>query len=480
MKKSFQPINYQTPLNSSRFILKNPIIDEDQCVPMDVLFLGGGSAGLCGAIRLALNVKKAKEKDPQFPDVEIGVLEKAQSLGGHSLSGAVINPVALKELFPELSLNDFPFKNKVKSEKVYFLTSKGKVRLPTPPTMKNHGYYSASLCEVIRWLGEKAESLGVHVFTSFPAQSLLVKEDQVIGVRTAEAGLNKDGSQGEQHMPPTDITASVTVLCEGTRGPITQSYLEKTKTLPKSPQIYALGVKEVWRVKKPLKDIIHTLGWPLPSDTFGGSWIYPMGEDMISLGLVAGLDYKSSNLDVHAKLQNLKNHPLVQPLIEGGELVEWGAKTIPEGGFHSFPQKLSGHGVMICGDAAGMVNVPALKGIHYAMKSGILAADTLINALKNNDFSPSSLESYDKAFKTSYIYKDLKKVRNIRQAFIKSNFWIASIKAAFMTLTHCVFPPQKPHQHEDAQTFKTLEFTPLLLSSPRKFNSPYKLPKFIS
>ena len=237
MKNTFQPIDHQISLDLSRFILKNPVINEDSCVPMDVLFVGGGSAGLCGAIRLALNVKKAKKENPQFPDVDIGVLEKAQSLGGHSLSGAVINPIALQELFPELSLEDFPFKNKVRSEKVYFLTPQGKMRLPTPPTMKNHGYYSASLCEVIRWLGKKAEALGVHIFTSFPAQSLLIQGDQeVIGVRTTEAGLNKDGSPGKQYMPPTDITASVTVLCEGTRGPITQSYLQKSQTLPPLPR----------------------------------------------------------------------------------------------------------------------------------------------------------------------------------------------------------------------------------------------------
>ncbi len=454
MAHSFVPLKYQPELSMSQFIIENPKDISEEAVPMDVLFVGGGSAGLCGAIRLALNVKKAKQADPSFPDVEIGVLEKAQSLGGHTLSGAVINPVALKELFPELSLADFPFKKPVDSEKVYFLTSTGKIRMPTPPTMKNHGNYSASLCEVVRWLGEKAESLGINVFTSFPAKALLVQEGKVVGVRTTAAGLNKDSSEGPQYMPPTDILASVTVLCEGTRGPITQSYLKWSHTESKSPQIYALGVKEVWKVKKPFNDVIHTLGWPLARDTFGGSWIYPMGDDMVSLGLVAGLDYKSSNLDVHRELQNLKKHPLVQPLLEGGELIEWGAKTIPEGGFHSLPEKLSGAGVMICGDAAGMVNVPALKGIHYAMKSGILAADTLIEALKKQDFSQNTLASYDTAFKNSYIYQDLKKVRNIRQAFMKSGFWWASLKAAFMTITNCAFPPQSPHSHEDAESQK--------------------------
>ena len=471
MANTFVPLKHQPELSTSDFIIENPTLS-DEAVPMDVLFVGGGSAGLCGAIRLALNVQKAKQEDPSFPDVEIGVLEKAQSLGGHTLSGAVINPQTLKELFPELKDEDFPFKKKVNSEKVYFLTSNGKVRMPTPPTMKNHGNYSASLCEVVRWLGEKAESLGINVFTSFPAKALLVQDNKVVGVRTTAAGLNKDSSEGAQFMPPTDITASVTVLCEGTRGPITQSYLKWSKTEPKAPQIYALGVKEIWKVTKPFNDVIHTLGWPLARDTFGGSWIYPMGDDMVSIGLVAGLDYKSSNLDVHKELQNLKEHPLVKPILEGGSLVEWGAKTIPEGGFHSLPQKLSGPGVMICGDAAGMVNVPALKGIHYAMKSGLLAADTIVKAIKSQDFGAESLAAYDTAFKKSFIYSDLKKVRNIRQAFIKSGFWMGSIKAAFMTITNCAFPPQAPHDHEDAEALKVLT-QPLPPAALKKVDGVY-------
>jgi len=448
MSKEFVPMDKQPDLNKKHsFILENPTLSEET-VPMDVLFVGAGPAGLAGAIKLAQLVKD----DEKLKDIEIGVLEKAESLGGHTLSGAVINPVAFKELFPDLKESDFPFKEKVKGEAVYMLTPKGKLRLPTPPTMKNHGNYSSSLCEVVRWMGEKAEDIGVNVFSSFPADSLLIKDGAVIGTRTTPTGLNRDGSPGSQHVEGTDVTAKVTVLTEGTRGPLAQSYLKWAKLESNSPQIYALGVKEVWKIKKPLDKVIHTLGFPL-GDTFGGSWIYPMGDNMISLGLVAGLDYKKADLDVHYELQKLKEHPLFKELLEGGELLEWGAKTIPEGGYHSLPKKLSGHGILLAGDCAGFVNVPALKGIHYAMTGGIKAAEAIYKNLKED--APLSL--YDKSIQESVIYKDLKKVRSFRQAF-KGGFWLGTIKAALLTLTGGAFPSVKPHTKEDSEEPKVFEF----------------------
>jgi electron-transferring-flavoprotein dehydrogenase len=345
----------------------------------------------------------------------------------------------MRELFPELKDEDFPFKAKVEHEKVYYLTDSGSMRIPTPPTMKNKGNYIASLAEVVRWLGSKCEELGINLFTSFPADSLMTEGNKIKGVRTAPAGLGRDGSPKDQYMPPTDVVADVTVLAEGTRGALTQAYLEWQNITSKIPQIYALGVKELWKTKNVPDHIIHTMGWPLPKTAFGGSFLYPMEEDLVSLGLVVGLDYREHNLDVHNLLQQMKLHPLFKSILEGGELQEWGAKTIPEGGFYALPQKLHGDGLLILGDAAGMVNVPALKGIHYAMQSGILAARTIFDALKKKDFSADTLKAYDEKVAGSLIHKELYKVRGMRHAF-KSGFFMGGLKAGLMTITGGAFP----------------------------------------
>ncbi|MCB0390066.1 MAG: 4Fe-4S dicluster domain-containing protein [Bdellovibrionales bacterium] len=460
MAKNFRPLDYQAKLDLSKIIVKNPPRHDDQ-VPMDVLFVGAGPAGLAGAIELAKLVKEDNEKGGNIGDVEIGVLEKAESLGGHNLSGAVINPRALKELFPSLNEKDFPFRGQVKGDRFYKLGEQGMMRMPAPPTMNNHGNYVASICEVVRWMGEKAEEMGVNIFTSFPADTLMMENDHVIGVRTAPMGLNRDGSQGEQFMPGTEVTANVTVLTEGTRGLLTQAYLQESKISSKYPQIYALGVKEVWKVKKAPEYVTHTLGWPLPDSAFGGSWMYPMGEDMISLGLVVGLDYKEHNLDVHKLLQKMKQHPLFSEYLEGGECLEWGAKTIPEGGLNALPETLHGNGLLIAGDCAGFVNVPALKGIHYAMQTGIYAARTAFKALKEKNYNAGILSHYDKLVKESYVWSDLKKVRNMRQAF-KAGFVAGGIKAGLMTLTGGAFPGDSQGYEEDAAEEKTVNSTALV------------------
>lgn len=458
LRNSVRPLDAQPPLPRQRLIVEDT--PDDEAVPMDVVFVGGGPAGLAGAIELARLVKKDNEAGGGIGDLEIGVLEKAGQLGEHNLSGAVVNPSAFKELFPELSMSDFPLRRPVDKEAVYFLTGSKSVRIPTPPTMQNHGNYIASICEIVRWLGEQAEGLGVNIFPGFPVDSLLVDGQKVIGVRTTPAGLGRDGQpSGPDAMPPMDLTAQVTVLSEGTRGPLSQAWLDWQGVTSPNPQIYALGVKEVWEVKRPLDRIIHTMGWPLQGKMFGGSFMYPMSDTEVAIGLVVGLDYDDARFDVHEALQRMKLHPLFRPYLEGGEMVEWGAKTIPEGGYYSVPERRHGDGLCIVGDAAGYVEVSSLKGIHYAMHSGILAARQIFQALKAGDTSAAALAGYTASVDQSVIMKDLKERRNMRLAF-KSGFVAGGAKAGLMTLTKGAFPGGKISVEEDAAEAKRLGTEP--------------------
>ena len=443
------PSRYQPPLPLDRLIREEPPGSEP--VTMDVVFVGGGPAGLAGAIELARLVRKDKQDGGGLGDVEIAVLEKSENLGEHCLSGAVVNPVAFRELFPELQDSDFPLRTRVEKESVYLLTASRAIPLPTPPTMRNHGFYVASLCEIVRWLGTKAEELGVNVFTGFPAASLLVAGQRVQGVRTVPSGLKRDGQPGGAYTPATDVVAKVTVLCEGTRGSLAQAWLAWQRVTSANPPLFALGVKELWETKRPLDRVIHTLGWPLPGDAFGGSFLYPLEPNLLALGLVVGLDYRDASLDVHVLLQRMKTHPLFRPYLEGGEMVEWGAKTIPEGGYHALPRRRHGDGLVIVGDAAGYVEVASLKGIHYAMHSGILAARAIFAALKRGDTSAGALLAYDQAVDASFIAKDLHARRNMRLVFQKRGFYLGGAAAALMTVTGGAFPGGKIEVEPDAE-----------------------------
>jgi len=457
------PAQYQPPLPLDKLILQDGAAGAGDRMELDVVIVGAGPAGFACAIELA---KLAKAGGTEL---NIGVLEKAEALGEHSLSGAVVNPGAFRELFPDLKDADFPFRSPVATEAVYLLTANGRWRLPTPPSMRNHGNYIASLCEIVRWLGAKAEELGVNVFTGFPAAQLLVRDAAVAGVRTAAAGLDRQGKPTPGGTAPNDLVAKVTALAEGTRGMLAQAWCQWQRVSSENPQIFALGVKELWDIKQPLDRVIHTLGWPLPSDAFGGSFVYPLEPQLVALGLVVGLDYRDAALDVHGLLQQFKQHPLVRPLLAGGELVEWGAKTIPEGGFYSLPERRAGDGVVLLGDAAGFVDVPSLKGIHYAIQSGIYAARAILQNLKTG----AALAEYDGLVNASFIAADLYRTRNMRLAF-RDGFYLGGLQAGLMTLTGGRFPGGRYRMHADAEAPRTLSAEAPVVGGVSKVDAVFK------
>jgi electron-transferring-flavoprotein dehydrogenase len=390
-----------------------------------VLLVGAGPASLAAALHLARLVEdhnhsiEAGDRPGSKLEPTLLVVEKGKEIGAHALSGAVVDPCAFEDLLAGLSVPDPPYDSRVGSDALYYLTEKGSFRLPlTPPPLKNHGYYVASLGKIVRWMAEICEERGVEVYPGFPAAELLFDGERVIGARMGDSGRDPSGSPKPNFQPGIDVLAKITILGEGPRGTLAGQAEKRLKLEPRMPQIYAVGVKELWKVSADIDPgtVFHTFGYPLDSGDFGGGFIYSMTDGLLDLGLVVGLDYENPRTDPHRLLQSLKRHPLVQGLLEGGELVSYGAKAIPEGGYYAMPQ-LYAAGLMIVGDSGGFLNSQRLKGIHLAVKSGMLAAETAFEALLKTDFSAEALKPYALSFEGSWAKRELWKVRNFRQAF---------------------------------------------------------------
>jgi len=450
-----RPSDFPPPFDVSEAIAL-PTDPEDERIEVGVAIVGAGPAGLACAIRLGQLLESAPSVAERLGEVPVAVIEKGKQPGSHLLSGAVVNPRALQRLFAgRKRLDEMPFYGPVEQESVYFLTSNRAVRIPTPPTMKNHGNRVASLSELGRWLAEQAEEAGAMILPETAATKLLVDHGRVRGIRTGDKGRGRNGEELPNFEPGSDVVARITVLAEGTQGHLTGAAIERFGLEGENPQVWALGVKEVWRVARPLRRVIHTMGWPLRAGAryreFGGSFIYPMGDEMLTLGMVVGLDYRDVELSVHDLLQELKTHRLVRKLLEDGERIAWGAKTIPEGGFLSLPKRLHVPGLLLAGDGPGFVNVPALKGIHYAIETGALAAEAAFAALQRGEAvgRRGALATYDDAVKQSFVWRDLKQVRNMRQAFGRG-FWLGGALAGAMTASRGKFPPGDARTEPDA------------------------------
>jgi electron-transferring-flavoprotein dehydrogenase len=448
------PSDFPPPFDA-RDVVVAPSAAADDQLEVGIAIVGGGPAGLACAIRLGQLLADDPATAEALGEVPVAVIDKGRVIGAHQLSGAVVDPRVLRELFPEVPLEQMTGYGEVRRESVYFLSSKRAQRIPTPPPFHNKGNWVFSLSRLTRWLADQAEQLGAMPLPETDVQKLLVRDGSVVGVRTGDKGRGRDGEPLGSFEPGAELVARATVLAEGVQGMLAGAAFDHFGVAGDNPQIYALGVKEIWKVPRALDRVIHTLGWPLRARArfheFGGSFVYPMGEDTVTVGFVAGLDATDATLSVHDLLQELKLHPLVRRILEGGERIGWGAKAIPEGGFWSLPQQVALPGTVVLGDAAGFVNVPRLKGVHYAMRSGVLAAESIHTALREGrDLQePGALDLYQLQVRNSEIWHDLERVRNMRQA-MQRGLVVGGALAGLMDVSRGRVPGGRFHAEPDA------------------------------
>ncbi len=417
-----------------------------EAMAFDVVIVGAGPAGLAAAIRLK----------QLMPDAGICVVEKSSEVGAHILSGAVIEPRALSELLPDWQAQGAPLNTPAGEDRFLFLTETRAIRLPTPPQMHNHGNYIVSLGDVCRWLGTQAEALGVEIYPGFSAAEVLIEDNQVRGVATGDMGITKSGEHGSAYQPGMELRATYTLFAEGCRGSLTKRVMDRFNLREgRDPQTYALGIKELWEIPAAQHKpglIEHSVGWPLGQNTYGGSWLYHFGNNLVSYGFVIGLDYANPWLSPFDEMQRFKAHPAIRHHFEGGRRISYGARALSEGGLQSIP-KLTFPGGALIGDTAGFLNVPKIKGTHAAMKSGMLAAEAVAEALQQN--RPPEPVSYTERFQQSWLHEELSGARNIRPAFAKFGLYGG---IAYSALDTYVLRGKAPwtfhHAHADYESLR--------------------------
>ncbi len=434
------------------------MIEREQ-IEMDVVFVGAGPANLAGALWLKQKVAEHDElverglkPGNKIGEIEIGIVEKGSFVGAHILSGAVMDPIAIRELMPDFLEQGCPVDSVVTEDAFWYLTDNKGIDAPlVPPPLKNKGKYILSLSKMCEWLGEKCEEAGINIFPEFPASEILYDEnDRVIGVRTGDKGIDKEGHQKDNFEPGVDLLAKVTVLGEGSRGSLAKQLMARLGLMEgKEPQVFSIGVKELWEVPAGNFDqgkVVHTLGFPSDTQTYGGGWIYGMKDNVVSIGYVTGLDYKDPNIDPHAEFQKFKTHSKVAEVLKGGKMIKYGAKTINAGGYWTMP-KLYADGVLLVGDTASFLNGQRIKGIHTAMKSGMLAAETIVDALGHGDTSSHHLKHFEEKVNLSWIYDELHPVRNFHASF-QSGRWSALVNTGLQFVTKGLawgFLPKEHH-----------------------------------